>query len=310
MTARKSTGFPVSPFLKVPTLILTNTLRPSGKLALTSAQADRSCSVFSGATICSSHSVSCQITPAFGPVSCSNQLAKERPGSSASRAEAGIARTKDNACFSNESTCGAPTIKTHNAFVIANSFKFDMSLEVELQPELDNARIISRSESGELVRRHGFIALDADIRELHRIENRRIGYVVHVFEVGPVEQIEGVDDDFEPERTVSVEADLPSHPQISAEELRPEEGVAPHPCRAIVTDGVEVDVESGSDVEGEAAARREDRRDVKISERPLIPRTAAERTFEDPRERQPVTQVEGRNATIIARVGRVLRPEV
>src|SRR5262245_63308458 len=105
-----------------------------------------------------------------------------------------------------------------------------MALEVELQPELDNARIISRSESGELVRRHGLIALDADIREPHRIENRRIGYVVHVFEVGPVERIEGVEDEFEPERTVSVEADLLSHPKISAEEIRAEEGVRPYCC--------------------------------------------------------------------------------
>src|SRR5215471_3691384 len=225
------------------------------------------------------HSVSCQTIPAFAPPdfalrTCSNQLAKDCPGSLASRSEAGIACTEDNACFSKESICGAPTIKTHNAFVIANSFKIDMALEVELQPELDNARVIRRGEAGELVRRHGFIALDADIREPYRIENRRIGYVVHVFEVGPVEQIEGVDDEFEPERAVSAESDLPPHSQVSAEELRPEESVAPHPCRAIITDGVEVDVESGSDVEGEAAARREDRRDVKIGERPLIPRTA------------------------------------
>src|SRR5215468_2178818 len=147
MTARKSSGFPVRPFLKVPTMNKTNTLRPSGKLALTSAQADRSCSVFSGATICSPHSVSCQTTPAFGPVTCSNQLAKERPGSSASRAEAGIVCTKDNACFSNESICGEPIIQTHNTYVIANSFKFVMALEVELRPNLNNAWFIRRGEA-------------------------------------------------------------------------------------------------------------------------------------------------------------------
>src|SRR5215813_3861864 len=165
MTARKSTGFPVSSFLKVPTLIMTNTLRPSGKLALTSAQAGRSCPVLSGAAICSPHSVSCHITPAFGPVTSSNQLAKERLGSSASRAEAGIARTKDNARFSNESIWGAPIIQTHNTFVIANSFKFVMALAVELRPQLENAWVIRRGEARELARRYPRTAFDADIRK-------------------------------------------------------------------------------------------------------------------------------------------------
>src|SRR5262245_1845774 len=229
MTARKSTGFPVNPFLKVPTLILTNTLRPSGKLALTSAHAGRSCPELSGATICSPHSVSCQITPAFGPVICSNQLAKERPGNSASRAEAGIACTKDNACFSNESTCGATTIQTHNTFVIANSFKFLMALEVELRRELDNAWIIRRGEAGDLTWRYRRIAFDADIRKPQRIEDDRIGYGVHLLEVGPVKQIEGVEDELDPKRAVSVEADLPTHSQISGEEIRPFERVAPYP---------------------------------------------------------------------------------
>src|SRR5215475_1294363 len=287
MTARKSTGFPVIPFLKVPTLIMTNTLRPSGKLALTSAQAGRSRLVLSGATICSPHSVSCQTTPAFGPVTCSNQLAKERPGSSASRAEAGISLTKDNACFSNESICGAPAIQTHNTFVIANSFNFVMALEVELQPELDSTWIIRRGEAGELTCRYRRIAFDADILKPQWIEDDRIGYAVHFFEVGPIEQIEGVEDDLEAKRAVSVEADLPSHSQIGGEEIRPEERVAPYPERAVVVDASEVDIESGPDIEREAAARSDDRRDVKIGEGALVPRTAAERTFEDRRERQP-----------------------
>src|SRR5215475_10175008 len=77
MTARKKEGFPVNPFLKVPTLIVTNTLRPPGKLALTSAQAGRSFP----APICSPHSLSCQTTPAFGPITSLNQLAKGRLGS-------------------------------------------------------------------------------------------------------------------------------------------------------------------------------------------------------------------------------------
>ena len=80
---------------------------------------------------------------------------------------------------------------------------------------------------------------------------------------------------------------MPSHSQISGEEIRPDERVAPYPERAVVVDGIEVDVESGPDVEREAAAGSDDRRDVKIGERALVLRTAAERTFEDRRERQP-----------------------
>src|SRR5262245_32936113 len=251
MTAPKKAGFPVSPFLNVPTLILIYTLRSSGRTALISAQAGRSCPVSPGATIRLPHSVSCQATPAFGPMTCSNQLAKERPGSFASRSEAGIACAKDNACFSNESICGAPTIKTHKTFVIANSFKVDMELEVELQPELDDAWIIRRGESGELACRYRRIAFDADIRKLQWIEGGRVGDVVHFLEVGPIEQIESVEDDLDPERAVSAESDLPSHPQISGEEIRSEECVAPHRKRAVVVDGIEVDVESGPDVERE-----------------------------------------------------------
>src|SRR5262249_57811656 len=80
MTARKKEGFPVSPFLNVPTLITTNTLRPPGKLALTSAQAGRSCPAPPGAAIRSPHSVSCHTTPAFGPTVSLNQPAKGRLG--------------------------------------------------------------------------------------------------------------------------------------------------------------------------------------------------------------------------------------
>ena len=60
------------------------------------------------------------------------------------------------------------------------------------------------------------------------------------------------------------EADSPSHSQISGEEPRPDARVASYCERAVVVDGVEVDVKSRPDVEGEAAARRDDRRDVKI----------------------------------------------
>src|SRR6185436_15349945 len=112
-------------------------------------------------------------------------------------------------------------------------------------------------------------------------------------EVGPIEQIEGVEDDLDPKRAVSSEANLPSHSQISGEEIRPDERVAPYPERAVVVDAIEVDVEPSPDIEREAAARSDDRRDVKIGESALVSRTAAERTFDDRRERQPVTQVEG-----------------
>src|SRR5262252_9524030 len=98
MTARKKEGFPVNPFLKVPTLIATNTFCPPGKLALTSAQAGRSFP----APICSPHSVSCQTTPAFGPMTSLNQLAKGRLGSDSSRSDADISCAEEVACLSNE----------------------------------------------------------------------------------------------------------------------------------------------------------------------------------------------------------------
>src|SRR5262245_50954714 len=102
MTARKREGFPVSPFLKVPTLITTNTLRPPGKLALTSAHAGRSCPACPGAAIRSPHSVSCQTTPAFGPMISLTQLHKGRMGSASSGAEDDISCAEDMTYLSNE----------------------------------------------------------------------------------------------------------------------------------------------------------------------------------------------------------------
>src|SRR5499426_1451850 len=102
MTALKKEGFPVSPFLKVPTLIATNTFRPPGKLAMTSAQAGRSCPASPEAGSGSPHSVNCQTTPAFGPMTSLNQPAKGRLDSAASRSEADISRAEDIACFSND----------------------------------------------------------------------------------------------------------------------------------------------------------------------------------------------------------------
>src|SRR5262247_1910747 len=290
MTAPKKAGFSVSPFLNVPTLIVINTLRLSGRTAVISAQAGRSLHVSLGAMNCLPHSVSCQTTPAFAPMTCSNQFAKERLGSSASRSEAGIARTKDNACFSKESICGAPIIKTHNRFVIANSFKPVMALEVELHRELDNAWFIRRGEARELARRYLRTAFDADIRKPQLIEEERaVGHAIHLLEVGPVEEIESVKVEFDPDRVVGAEADPPSHSQIGGEEPRPDAGVAPYRKRAVVDGGVEVNIDPRPDVEWKTAARRDDRRQVKIGERPLVPRIAApaaERTFEDRRNRQ------------------------
>ena len=87
-------------------------------------------------------------------------------------------------------------------FVTTNWTK--SSLEVELQPELDSAWIIRRGEAGELTWRYRRITFDADIRKPQRIEDEGIGYGVHFLEVGPVEQIEGVEDELDPERAVSV----------------------------------------------------------------------------------------------------------
>src|SRR5262245_35746727 len=108
MTAPKKAGIPVSPFLNVPTLIATNTLRPSGSMALTSAQAVISRQVPSGAAICSPHSVSCQTTPAWAPKNLSNQPPNGWSGNCASSSEAGIACTEENTCFSNDSICVDP----------------------------------------------------------------------------------------------------------------------------------------------------------------------------------------------------------
>src|SRR5262245_14470187 len=289
MAAPKKAGFPSIPFLKVPTLIATNTLRPSGRLALISAQARRSCPGLSGATIRSPHSASCQITPASGPMIPLNQLAKGLPVNFASRSEADIFCTEDNACFSNESICGAPVIPTDKTFATTNSFNFVMALKVELHPELNDAWLISRGEAGKLARRFPRTAFDADIRNPQLIEvERAAGHVIHSLEVGPVEEIESVEDKFELERVVVVEADSPSHSQISREESRPDAGVASHRKRAVVAVAVEVDVNPSHDVEGKTAARGDDRRQVKIGERPLVPRTGAAvlvRALEDRRER-------------------------
>src|SRR5262249_58021031 len=104
-------------------------------------------------------------------------------------------------------------------------------------------------------------ASDASIRFPQLTEEERAaGDVIYLLEVGPVEEVEGVEDEFDPGRFVGVEADSPSYPQVSADEPRPDAGVAPYRKRAVVVVVVEVDVKSRHDVEGETAARRDDRR--------------------------------------------------
>src|SRR5262249_29161642 len=136
-----------------------------------------------------------------------------------------------------------------------------LRLEVDLRSELNNARRIRRGEATELGRRVIRNAFDANASKPVLTEGDRAGGdSIHILEVGPVEEIEGVEDEFDPERTVRAEADWPSHSHISAEEHRPEAGVAPYRDRAVVVVGVEVDVKSRHDVEGETAARSDDRR--------------------------------------------------
>src|SRR5262245_5312262 len=187
-----------------------------------------------------------------------------------------------------------------------------MALKVKLHPELNYAWLISRGEARKLARRYLRTAFDADVRHPQLIEEERAaGHVIHCLEVGTIEEIESVEDEFERERVVGVEHDPPSDSQISGEEPRPEAGVASHRKRAVVVVAVEVNVNPRHDVEREAAARRDDGRQVKIGERPLVPRTGVAvlvRALEDRRQRQPMTQVERRESTIGASVGRVLWP--
>src|SRR5215510_5439580 len=87
---------------------MTITLRSSGRIVLTSTQAGMSAAELGVALAFSTHSLSCQTTPASGPTTCLNQLAKGSLGNSASIAEARIlcmsatARfsKSDNDCFS------------------------------------------------------------------------------------------------------------------------------------------------------------------------------------------------------------------
>src|SRR5262249_33754825 len=125
-------------------------------------------------------------------------------------------------------------------------------LEVELHPDLNNARRVRRGEATELACPVLRNACYANVRKPELIEEESAaGDAVHILEVGPVEEIEGVEDEFDPDRAVGAEADSPPHSQVSAEEPRPEAGVAPHRKRAVVVVAVEVDVSSRHYVEGE-----------------------------------------------------------
>src|SRR5262245_7901903 len=113
MMARKKVGGPMSPFLKLPTDITIITLLPSCVSAIASAQAGRSGT--SSFEIFSPHSLSCQTTPAFGPMISLNQLPNGRWGNLSSRLEAGIRCTEASACFSNDKVCDIPVIPENDA---------------------------------------------------------------------------------------------------------------------------------------------------------------------------------------------------
>src|SRR5215475_7190713 len=113
MMARKKVGGPMRPFLKLPTDITIITLLPSGVSAIASAQAGRSGTA--SFEIFSPHSLSCQTTPAFGPMISLNQLPNGRWGNLSSRLEAGIRCTEASASFSNDKDCDIPVIPVSDA---------------------------------------------------------------------------------------------------------------------------------------------------------------------------------------------------
>src|SRR5262245_49055396 len=115
MTARKKVGEPEKPFLKLPTEITIITLLPSGVRAMTSAQAGRSGVRLLEDLSCTPHSLNCQTTPAFGPMSSLNQLPNGRWGNLLSRLEAGMRCTEARACFSNDNDCDIPVMPENDA---------------------------------------------------------------------------------------------------------------------------------------------------------------------------------------------------
>src|SRR5262245_61939028 len=122
MTARKKVGEPERPFLKLPTEITIITLLPSGVRAITSAQAGRSGVTLLEDFSCTPHSLNCQTTPAFGPMSSLNQLPNGRWGNLLSRLEAGMRCTEASACISNDTDCDIPVIPVNDAINIRAIF--------------------------------------------------------------------------------------------------------------------------------------------------------------------------------------------
>ena len=164
-----------------------------------------------------------------------------------------------------------PVIEIDNRFATTNNFKVAIDLKIKLQPELNNAWFISRSETGKLVCRSTRGSRNANIRKSQLIEEERaVGQIIHLFEVGSVEDIESVEDQLEVERIVGVEANPPSKSQISGKEPRPEAGVSSNCERTVVVIAIEIDIEPRLDIEGESAARGDDRRQVEIGERILV----------------------------------------
>src|SRR5262245_8304587 len=110
-------------------------------------------------------------------------------------------------------------MQIHKTFAITNIFISALELKVELHLQLNSARRIRRGEAAERACRVVRFAKDANISFPHLTEEERAaGDVIHILEVGPVEEVEGVEDEFEPRPLVGAEADSPSHSQISAEE--------------------------------------------------------------------------------------------
>jgi cytochrome c peroxidase len=90
ITPKSNLGAPIPPFLKPPTAVIRITLRPSANMALASTQARISPVALSESSPRSPHSLNCQITPAPGPTTCSNQTPKGTLGNLASRSETKI----------------------------------------------------------------------------------------------------------------------------------------------------------------------------------------------------------------------------
>src|SRR5215475_7965860 len=104
--------------------------------------------------------------------------------------------------------------------------RFD--LEGKLRPELKDAWRERRGEAAEFVWLVLQFASEANTTLFPQLieAERAVGDIVHFLEVGPIEEIERVEHEFERERLVGPEAQSPSYSQIGGEDPRPDAGVA------------------------------------------------------------------------------------